>query len=150
MLIRQGRVEQAGSARELYEVPATAFAADFIGAANLLQVDVAREREAWRATTADGQHLPCPAPPDGRPGRWRLVLRQEEVTVADSPATEPDRASLRATARGHVFLGGSARLVFAIGDASVKVLADRTVLERLPDPAWLNWPVAASRLVPDD
>ena len=148
VLIRQGAVEQAGSARELYEQPATAFAADFIGAANLLAVDIAMENEEWRAATADGQRVPCPAPSDRRPGRWQLVLRQEDIAIADAPSVEPERASLRAEYRGHVFLGGSARLVFMIGEAPVKVLAERTVLERLPDPAWLTWDVAASRLVP--
>ena len=35
-----GRVEQAGTPREVYEEPATLFVADFLGVSNLLSVRV--------------------------------------------------------------------------------------------------------------
>ena len=39
VVINKGRIEQAGSPRDLYENPATAFVADFIGRMNILPLD---------------------------------------------------------------------------------------------------------------
>jgi iron(III) transport system ATP-binding protein len=39
VVINEGRIEQAGSPRDLYERPATAFVADFIGRMNVLPLD---------------------------------------------------------------------------------------------------------------
>jgi iron(III) transport system ATP-binding protein len=39
VVINKGRIEQAGSTRDLYERPATAFVADFIGRMNVLPLD---------------------------------------------------------------------------------------------------------------
>jgi spermidine/putrescine transport system ATP-binding protein len=40
-VMRNGAIEQFGEPRELYESPATAFVANFLGASNLIEVDVA-------------------------------------------------------------------------------------------------------------
>jgi len=41
-VMNRGRLEQVGTPREVYETPATRFVAEFVGAANLLEGDVAR------------------------------------------------------------------------------------------------------------
>jgi putative spermidine/putrescine transport system ATP-binding protein len=41
-VMNQGRLEQVGAPREVYESPATRFVAEFVGAANLLEGDAAR------------------------------------------------------------------------------------------------------------
>src|SRR4051794_36721857 len=43
-VMRHGRVQQCGEPRELYEQPATAFVANFLGASNLIPVDAAPGR----------------------------------------------------------------------------------------------------------
>ena len=37
MLLSRGRIEQMGSAAEIYDQPATAYAAEFVGGANIIQ-----------------------------------------------------------------------------------------------------------------
>ena len=71
ILMRQGNIEQAGSPKDLYQTPATAFAAGFIGSPpmNLLPVTEA---------TAS---LPGTAPAE--PG-WTLGVRPESIAVATS------------------------------------------------------------------
>jgi putrescine transport system ATP-binding protein len=44
-LMRAGRIEQCGSAQELYERPATRFAAEFIGEVNLFDGQIALEKD---------------------------------------------------------------------------------------------------------
>ena len=101
VVMRDGRVEQQGTPREVYRRPANVFVARFVGtpAMNLLPVEaVAGEGGASRLTLAGGHRLdlpfPLPAPParvgirsehvrlctDGRPGRLRFE-RVESVGV---------------------------------------------------------------------
>ncbi len=46
VLMNQGKVEQEGTPREIYDAPATGFASSFLGAANLLPVTV-DDRRRW-------------------------------------------------------------------------------------------------------
>jgi iron(III) transport system ATP-binding protein len=61
-LMNKGRIEQLGTPEEIYGSPATAYVADFIGAANLLEVE----------TVGDG----------AGPGRARVRLLGREIDVA--------------------------------------------------------------------
>ncbi|MGF1625742.1 MAG: ABC transporter ATP-binding protein [Alphaproteobacteria bacterium] len=148
VLMREGAVEQVGTADELYRSPATAFAADFIGAANLLPVDVARQDGVWVGRLADGHSVPVPAPPGDRAGPWQLVVRQEDLRVAEAQPVDAAVAGVPAEPVAQVFLGVGARLVFRVAGTQVKALAGREVLHGLPATPWLVWPVAAAHLVP--
>ncbi|MEZ5667288.1 MAG: ABC transporter ATP-binding protein [Alphaproteobacteria bacterium] len=149
VLMRHGAVEQAGTARELYAAPATAFAADFIGAANLVPVEVGRDGDRWTGRLADGAAVAVPPPPGDRPGRWLLAVRQEDIVVGAAAPADPAWTGVPAALVAPIFLGGAARLVFRVGDLQVKVLAGREAAEGTPVTPWLTWPVDAARLVPD-
>lgn len=148
VLMRDGSVEQAGTAQELYSAPATAFAADFIGAANLIPITVTREGERWIGKLADGQSVPLPEQAEMKAGAWNLVVRQEDIRIAASRPEDTALASVVAQSQAQIFLGAAARLVFRVADGSVKVLGDRSATADLPEAPVLTWPVAATRLVP--
>jgi spermidine/putrescine transport system ATP-binding protein len=76
-VMRRGRVEQCGEPRELYEQPATAFVANFLGASNLVPV-----RVSARAQLSLGDfRLHAPAA-DGEAGRDALaMIRPERVRL---------------------------------------------------------------------
>ncbi len=61
-VIYQGRLEQLGTAREIYHRPRTAFVANFLGQANILEVRL--------------------APPGQPPAKARLVTHDMELTVS--------------------------------------------------------------------
>ncbi len=80
-----GRVAQVGTPAEVYEHPATAYVADFLGVANLLDAE---------AEAANGGHqrvrlgeFQLEAIGDGPAGRVKLVIRPERVRV---DAAEPN------------------------------------------------------------
>jgi len=127
VLMRDGRIEQAGAPDDLYDRPATAFAADFLGAANLIEAIVTGTGTDWTATLPGGATVPVPAPPDGRGGRRTLMLRQEDpaIDAADAAPAAADRASAPAVIEARIFLGGKTRWVVLLGDRPVKVLGDR-------------------------
>ncbi len=81
-VMSEGRVQQVGTAREIYEAPTNRFVADFIGETNLLQVDVEAISDG-RATVVlpGGLRITCPSS-STTTGRHHLSIRPERLTVA--------------------------------------------------------------------
>jgi iron(III) transport system ATP-binding protein len=82
--INNGRIEQAGSPRDLYERPATAFVADFIGRMNVLRLDA-----------DSGEHYVFGSIPlqvaDGTGVSARtLGIRPEKIALATAGTTGPN------------------------------------------------------------
>jgi sn-glycerol 3-phosphate transport system ATP-binding protein len=86
MLMNAGRLEQVGSPHDLYERPATAFSAQFVGTPPM---NLLRLRPVDGGGAVDGD-------PEGRPvirrvgAAWRLGVRPEHVEVIDN-GTDDDR-----------------------------------------------------------
>jgi sn-glycerol 3-phosphate transport system ATP-binding protein len=109
ILLNAGRIEQNGTPADLYERPATLFAARFIGGAPMSLVDLDDgPNGAVIAGTAG------PAVLSG-PGRGRVLgLRPEDVAI--DPAGQ---GRLRARVVGVEYLGGEALVACAVGATSV-------------------------------
>jgi putative spermidine/putrescine transport system ATP-binding protein len=114
-VFRAGRVEQLGTPREIYDRPATAFVAGFIGENNLIPVDVLGQEGALaRCRLPEGAEvLAAAAYP---PGPALLVVRPERILPGEAL---PNR--LLATVRDAVFLGDQTRLVVALGKTTLTV-----------------------------
>ena len=87
VIMKEGEIAQAGTPRELYETPASAFIADFMGEANVVDCEVV-STEAGKALIRIGalEHR-IPAQ-DARPGPARLAVRPNAITLdpaADAP-----------------------------------------------------------------
>ena len=83
-IMNHGRIEQLGPPAALYEHPATAFVAGFLGASNLLAGEVAG---ADTVRLADGSALRVPAPAlAGRSGRVAVGVRPEKLRLAEDGA----------------------------------------------------------------
>jgi ABC-type sugar transport system ATPase subunit len=116
-----GRVEQIGTADEVYRRPATRFVAEFIGSPpmNILEVELEDTAEG-QVVRAPGLTLrvPGPLPPGGKRGRIGLGVRPEEVAVAPEPGDATPIA-------GEVFwvehLGDRSILDSRLGGQTVKV-----------------------------
>src|SRR6185503_18513722 len=77
-VMNRGRVEQVGSAAEIYARPATAFVADFVGEMNMLEGVVSGPGRVQVGALA----LECPVLGARSQGeRVRLGLRPEEVRI---------------------------------------------------------------------
>ncbi len=122
VLMRAGRIEQTGAPEAIYAAPKTPFAADFIGAANLLPARVRRAGDGFVAEV-EGAVVPVRAPQDGREGDYALVLRQEDIRITDAPP--PGFASLPATVRTRVYLGAGARVVVSVGARTLTLLTNK-------------------------
>ena len=121
VLMNKGRIEQIGTAQEVYERPATAFAYSFLGAVNRfagrvdghgLRVgkDACAAREAGRCRRRGGGCL-CPSararhrrrrrcrPGAGGQGQPRARQRRDRARGADRPDRQPTVTPSRSTSR---------------------------------------------------
>ncbi|MGN7932351.1 ABC transporter ATP-binding protein [Sphingopyxis sp. 22461] len=90
IVLRDGRIEQVGTPRELYERPANIFVAQFLGTPrmNILPATVA---EDGRATLGDGRSIALPplaaALTAGTP--LSIGIRPEDIAIGDAPDALP-------------------------------------------------------------
>ena len=110
-IVNAGRIEQLGTAGEIYHQPRTRFVAEFVGQANLLTARVIARAEG-RATLelADGITLQADAaslPPDAR--SVLVSIRPEKIRL--SRAAMPERGSIEALVTGEIFRGQTVQLL---------------------------------------
>ena len=110
-VMSNGRVQQIGTARDIYEAPVNRFVADFIGETNILQVDVESVSEGRATVTLPGGlRLTCPSA-TATPGRHALSIRPERVTIAPT-------GDLQATVERVVYLGTDLQVLTRLADNS--------------------------------
>jgi ABC-type Fe3+/spermidine/putrescine transport system ATPase subunit len=108
-VMREGRLEQVGTAREIYERPATAFVAGFIGRANLLR---GRLEPDGHIRVAEGLRLRVADARGFAPGTDVAVsVRPHRVAVL------PETAVAGARERGWTVWAGTVTRVVYFGDS---------------------------------
>jgi putative spermidine/putrescine transport system ATP-binding protein len=96
-VFRNGRVEQVGTPAEVYERPATAFVADFVGISNLV--------EGALAARLTGSPQP-------------FSIRPEKIRFAEGDAPLPEgQCSVTGTIKDVVYLGSHTRYVVAVEES---------------------------------
>jgi spermidine/putrescine transport system ATP-binding protein len=112
-LIHRGRIEQIGEVHEIYHRPATAFAAEFIGHSNLLDVELLdRAHGAVLLRLGGGLTLQLPERTWTTTGtRARVSIRPEKIHVSKTSITGEN--CFEARVEDEVFKGASDRLVLA-------------------------------------
>jgi spermidine/putrescine transport system ATP-binding protein len=126
-VMNHGRIEQAGSAEELYERPRTAFVANFLGVSNLVDGRVL-ERGVEMATveTGDGTvQIPCARMAEGAGDAVRIGVRPEKIDLVPAgDGVPPGRNALHGTVAVASFLGVSIQyLVTAPGGEELTVVS---------------------------
>jgi len=99
-VLSQGRIEQIGPPGEIYERPASAFVADFIGSSNLVAARVGRAGEDGHTAveTEEGLALAIPRIGDAAGTAVTLLLRPERFQMAtghDGEASAVNRFAAR-------------------------------------------------------
>lgn len=121
-LMKKGRLEQVGTAQEIYCKPVSTYVADFVGGANILPTRLTQ-------AVAAGQRVSLPAAGDAvqamawqalPPGEAFIVARPEDIRLAK--AGTPD--GVAATIQSRQFLGGATlyRAMLADGGSFAVVL----------------------------
>ncbi len=147
VVLREGRIEQVGSPREIYEDPANSFVAGFIGSPrmNLLK---ARRTGRDSLTLADAT-LGAPFPTaSGKSGAdVTFGIRPEHLTVGQ---TAVDGRSLTASVDFSEYLGGTQYLYCQLADGQTVTVEYRSpVAVRPGERIVLSWSMETIRLFDD-
>ena len=116
VVMNAGRIEQVGSPRDLYERPANAFVATFIGSPRMTLVDVSRD--GARLGMANGGSIAMEALPQEK--SQRLGLRPDAVTLHNGHADQGFHGQVIYTE----YLGDNAYVYVRLADDTL--LAART------------------------
>jgi spermidine/putrescine transport system ATP-binding protein len=132
-VMHQGRVEQVGTPREIYEEPATAFVAGFIGVSNLIRLRVQEvEGGIATATLGPGDRVQMPAG-DTRPGdQVKVTIRPEKVRVSANGAEPDEGCRVRGILRDVVYLGVTTQFVVKL-QSGEEISAFQLNRDRVPD-----------------
>ena len=113
-VFNRGRIEQVGSAAEVYERPASGFVAGFVGTSNLLADDAAEAIAGQRGT---------------------FTVRPEKIRILPEGASvEPGQLCANGAVREVVYLGPDTRYIVAL-DAGAELVVMQQNLETSSDDA---------------
>lgn len=115
ILLQNGTILQEGSPQQIYDDPATLYAATFLGTNNVMGGVVSAD---GRAISGDSWSLRgVPRGEAGKGGKGTGVIRVERVSVRDAPG--PDRLQMQVD--GNVFLGD--RWEYRLARGTLRVVA---------------------------
>lgn len=148
ILMNGGRIVQEGSPRDLYDRPASRFAAEFVGSANLLEAEItAPHGNGHMTVTAGGLTLHASGTGIGSNTHALVCIRPETIV----PANGLGDANVFAARVGRVsFLGASLNCELAVGGLTLRV--DMPARTRIAEGDELLFRVAPECvvLVPDE
>lgn len=127
-----GLVEQVGTPAEVYDSPSTAYVADFLGSANILDVEIVGPASEGRTSVRlGGVTVQCGNRPPEVGADVRLVVRPERLSLED-----PGEASARipATVARVVYQGPTTDVIvrLATGEELVARQPSERVGQRAP------------------
>ena len=152
-VMSNGRVQQIGTAREIYEAPRNRFVADFIGETNLLPVSVKGISDGMARVVLPGGHeLDCPATETDAEtdaaGTHHVSIRPERLSL-----TAPGSGDLEAQVERIVYLGTDLQLLARLpGGEALHARLQNSARITLPEPGatvGLQIEAGAARLLAD-
>jgi iron(III) transport system ATP-binding protein len=137
-VMNQGRIQQVGSPRDIYERPQTQFVADFVGTTNFVE-GVVRESCAearfYMIDTKIGL-LHSYSVETVKPGdKVILSIRPEDVRLSQQPL-EAGTNVLNGVVDQKVFLGESLDWVVKVGARTMLSRTHPTIYTRIGEPVW--------------
>jgi spermidine/putrescine ABC transporter ATP-binding subunit len=153
VVMHDGRVEQVGTPRELYDAPANEFVADFLGTANLFPGRViARSDDGLTIELDRGTVVRPRAVGDSVDvgAVVKLLVRPEDVDIVAAGERGGDSDLLRGKVGEVIYLGETTRVVVETDEGVlVARLASRRGGELIPGgDVIVSWPRAAGRVLP--
>ena len=112
-----GRIIQLGTPQEVYQEPRTEFVADFLGVANLLDVECLPGSGATRTVRYGDFTLEAQAPEEDGSTARRAVIRPECVEVQEAGLTGANR--IPGMIDGAVFLGSTTQVMIRLPHGGV-------------------------------
>jgi putative spermidine/putrescine transport system ATP-binding protein len=125
-VFNDGRVEQVGTPKELYEQPRSLFVAQFLGQSNRFMGEASRNGELVELRCGERVFHCTPERAGVEEGPAVLIVRPEDVQLGSAPAGSMDANEVGAVVDQVVYLGSVRKLViqFDTGDVGLVMEAD--------------------------
>ncbi len=151
-VMESGRIAQIGTPTEVYDEPANAYVADFLGVSNLMAAEVVRKVGSDRCSLRFGEfELEATKGATGVLGRVRLAIRPERIRVEAFDASGPNRVP--AMVERLVFLGSATQVIVRTAPgAPLQALVQNdgaTIPYRQGTPVKVHLPAEALRVLPE-
>ena len=148
-VLEGGRVQQVGSAREIYEAPENKFVADFIGETNLIDVTVSNvEKGKGSCVLPGGAQIICSAAEGALVGSGHLSLRPERIKITSSGKGMLEGKTVR-----HIYLGTDLHIEVSLTSGShVTVRMQNSTQIKIPNvgqSVGLDFEASSARLLVD-
>jgi iron(III) transport system ATP-binding protein len=115
-LMKKGRLEQVGTAQEIYRTPVSTYVADFVGGANVLPAELPKAMGAGKSASIPlgGGKLDATAPKALAAGKAFIIARPEDIRLAAGRKAQ----GLPATIQSRQFLGGATHYRAKLADGN--------------------------------
>jgi ABC-type Fe3+/spermidine/putrescine transport system ATPase subunit len=151
--MHEGRLHQVGTPDAVYEQPATAYIAGFLGESNFLDGQVEENRDGTASVRlASGERIGARAAVLPQGTRVQAMVRPESIHLSSSDLGEPSN-TLAATIEESEYLGQSIRYFARAGDLQLTLREPRRDGARRHEAGervTLCWPHRATLLFPRD
>jgi ABC-type Fe3+/spermidine/putrescine transport system ATPase subunit len=121
-VMERGHIRQFATPREVFESPAHAFVAEFVGGCNWLDATLLQDGAGAAARIGDGAPFALPGAAPGAQGPARAALRTEDLRLA-TPG-DPPGCCLDGRVASLAYLGPRTRMRVIIGPGEAAVEAD--------------------------
>jgi spermidine/putrescine transport system ATP-binding protein len=108
-VMSQGRVEQVGAPKDIYESPATAYVADFLGVSNLMDAQAAGLGDGGCKVTLGDFQLVAGQGDTDTTGAAKITIRPERVAIEQQGSTGENR--LPAIVERTVYVGSILQVI---------------------------------------
>jgi putative spermidine/putrescine transport system ATP-binding protein len=140
VVMREGRIEQAGSPHDVYARPATPFVAMFLGSANLLDAELVLDGGRRRLRLP---FMEVDAPFELAAGSYRVVMRPEDIVI--SPC---GNGGIRAEVISAMFLGNQVQLNLCVSGCAIKAVASNDLMPATGDCVEIQIQATKLRVLP--
>jgi len=149
-VLNNGRIEQVGTGREIYERPASRFVAEFVGQINIIPAERVGKEGDFSLMRFEGQMLRALEMACGADGSYLVAVRPHNIHIANGANPPDGQNRLAGRIVSQVFNGN---LVHVKVETSAKVIhvETRPSVEALPDGAevTLHWKPSDTLVLPE-
>jgi iron(III) transport system ATP-binding protein len=139
--MKQGRIQQVGSPRDVYQRPQNRFVADFVGTTNFVEGTVASkgtENGFYVVDTEIGPVHSHSSEPVAAGDKVVLSIRPEDIHLSDEKPFETGANAWRATVDQKVFLGEAVDVRVKVGNRILLSRAHPSIRTPVGQPIWFR------------
>jgi spermidine/putrescine ABC transporter ATP-binding subunit len=156
IILNDGRLQQIGSPREIYDQPQNRFVADFIGETNLFEADIRKQNNHFMVELTDlDTHFKMPMDLALSPGKASISIRPEMLWLDDKTT---DKAGIAGQIEELIYVGESTKYIVTVKDKQVVIRQPRrtdtgrfskgdlvTILYNIADMVFINSEMKSER-----